>query len=248
VFWSADEQAWFVSNIGGELGVRDGDGFISRLDPDGEVAELRWLTGLDGPAGLRGAAGELFVADIDRLHRVDIAAAAVVETAPIDGAMFLNDVVLGPGGEVFVSDTMTHSVHAWTPGQAPRLVIRTPELEAPNGLAIKDGVLHVAGVGSLADPARLGHLRRVDGDVATPVSDHAAKFDGVEVDGGDFLVTEFTGKLQRISGGEVTTIRDFVAEDGLMSAADFGLDPARRLVAVPDLLGGSVALYTLPAG
>lgn len=53
--------------------------------------------------------------------------------------------------------------------------------------------------------------------------------------------------MQRITGdgSTVTLIRDFVAEDGLMSAADFGFDPLRRLVAIPDLLGGSVALRSL---
>lgn len=249
-FWSADDQAWFVSNIGTEPGVKDGNGFISRLDADGVVTEMQWLTGLDGPAGLRGAAGKLYVADIDRLHRVDIATASIDETVTIDGAMFLNDVAVGPGGEVFVSDTVTNSVHAWTPGQAPTLVIQTPDLQAPNGLAFKDDLLHVAGIGSLSDPAVVGLLQRIDMGTATPVSAHAAKFDGVEIDGGDFLVTEFTGKLQRISadGATVTLIRDFVAEDGLMSTADFGLDPERGLVVIPDLLGGSVAVYTLPAG
>lgn len=249
-FWSADDQAWFVSNIGTEPGVKDGNGFISRLDADGVVTEMQWLTGLDGPAGLRGAAGKLYVADVDRLHKVDIATASIEETVTIDGAMFLNDVAVGPGGEVFVSDTLTNSVHAWKPGQAPTLVIQTPDLQAPNGLAFKDDLLHVAGIGSLSDPAVVGLLQRIDMGTATPASAHAAKFDGVEIDGGDFLVTEFTGKLQRISadGATVTLIRDFVAEDGLMSTADFGLDPARGLVVIPDLVGGSVAVYTLPAG
>lgn len=249
-FWSADEQAWFVSNIGTEPGVKDGDGFISRLDADGVVTDMQWVAGFDGPAGLRGAAGKLYVADIDRLHMVDIATAAIEETVTIEGAMFLNDVTLGPGGEVFVSDTLTHSVHAWTPGEAPTLVLQTPSLEAPNGLVFKGEVLHVAGIGSISDPDLVGHLQRIEMGAATPVSAHAAKFDGLELDGADFLATEFTGKLQRISadGATVTLIRDFVAEDGLMSTADLGLDPARRLVAIPDLLGGSVALYTLPEG
>lgn len=247
-FWSADEQAWFVSNIGTEAGVKDGDGFITRLDADGVVSDMQWLTGLDGPAGLRGAAGKLYAADIDRLHRIDIASATIEESVTIAGAMFLNDVAVGPGGEVFVSDTVTNSVHAWQPGQAPTLVIQSPDLQAANGLIFKDDVLHVAGIGSLSDPALLGRLQRIDMGAATPASTHMARYDGLEIDGGDFLVTEFTGKLQRISGdgATVTLIRDLVADDGLMSTADLGLDPIRGLVVIPDLAGGSVAVYRLP--
>lgn len=33
---------------------------------------------------------------------------------------------------------------------------------------------------------------------------------------------------------------------GRTAHADFGFDPMRRLVAIPDLVGGSVALYPLP--
>lgn len=247
-FWSADERVWFVSNIGTEAGVKDGDGFITRLDADGVVTDMQWLTGLDGPAGLRGAAGKLYAADIDRLHRIDIASATIEESVTIAGAMFLNDVVVGPGGEVFVSDTVTNSVHAWQPGQAPTLVIQSPDLLAANGLIVKDEVLHVAGIGSLSDPALLGPLLRIDMGTASPASTHMARYDGLEIDGDDFLVTEFTGKLQRISGdgATVTPIRDFVVEDGLMSTADLGLDPARGLVVIPDLAGGSVAVYRLP--
>lgn len=248
VFWSADERVWYVSNIGGELGAKDGDGFISRLDADGGVVAMDWVTGLDGPAGLRGAGGKLYVADVDRLHAIDIAGAAIEQSVTIPGAMFLNDVEVGPGGEVFVSDTVTHSVHMWQPGSEPVVVIQSPGLEAPNGLIFKGDALYVAGIGSLSDANLVGHLQRIDMGAATPISDHAGKFDGLEVDGADFLATEFTGKLERISGdgATVTVVRDLAAEDGLMSTADLGFDPDRRLVAIPDLLGGNVALYTLP--
>lgn len=248
VHWSAEEDAWFVSNIAGMLGVKDGDGFISKLDADGTVAQMQWVTGLDGPGGLRAAGGTLFVADIDRLHAIDIATATITESVTIEGAQFLNDVAVGTDGFAFVSDTFTNSVHAWKPGEAPTMVITDPGLKGANGLIFMSDALHVAGVGSITpDDGVFGQIVRVEEGTGTALGSYEGKLDGIEVDGADFLVTEFSGKLQRVSadGATVTTIRDF-AGDGLMSTADLGFDPVARVVGVPDLLGGQVAFYPLP--
>lgn len=59
----------FVSNLGVKLEptVKDGDGFISRLDRQGNIKALKWADKLDGPKGLIVVDGILYVADIDRV-------------------------------------------------------------------------------------------------------------------------------------------------------------------------------------
>src|SRR5687768_10544586 len=52
VHLSADGAFLYVSNIGGEGDVRDGDGFISRASLDGRMLESRWATGMDAPKGM----------------------------------------------------------------------------------------------------------------------------------------------------------------------------------------------------
>lgn len=59
----------FVSNLGVKLEPmeKDGDGFISRLDREGNVKALKWAEKLHGPKGMIAVDGILYVADIDRV-------------------------------------------------------------------------------------------------------------------------------------------------------------------------------------
>lgn len=59
----------FVSNLGVKLepSAKDGDGFISRLDRQGNIKKLKWADKLNGPKGLILIDGTLYVADIDRV-------------------------------------------------------------------------------------------------------------------------------------------------------------------------------------
>ena len=42
----------YVSNVAGNAPDKDGNGFISKVAPDGKVTTLKWATGLDAPKGL----------------------------------------------------------------------------------------------------------------------------------------------------------------------------------------------------
>ncbi|MDD5390379.1 MAG: hypothetical protein PHD37_13615 [Gallionellaceae bacterium] len=59
----------FVSNLGIKLEplAKDGDGFISKLDRQGNIKALRWADKLDAPKGMVAVNGVLYVADIDRV-------------------------------------------------------------------------------------------------------------------------------------------------------------------------------------
>ncbi|MBU1665531.1 MAG: hypothetical protein KKG92_09030 [Gammaproteobacteria bacterium] len=59
----------FVSNLGIKLEPmeKDGDGFISKLDRQGNIKVLRWADKLNAPKGLLAVNGVLYVADIDRV-------------------------------------------------------------------------------------------------------------------------------------------------------------------------------------
>ena len=64
-YYDAASKAVFVSSINGQILERDGNGYISRLTPDGKIVSARWVTGLNAPKGLRSSGGTLWVSDID---------------------------------------------------------------------------------------------------------------------------------------------------------------------------------------
>lgn len=84
----------FVSNLGVKLepSAKDGDGFISRLDRQGNIKTLKWADKLDGPKGLIVLDGILYVADIDRVfgYRVRDGKQVFALDMAATGSVFLN--------------------------------------------------------------------------------------------------------------------------------------------------------------
>lgn len=249
--WDSVNQVWYVSNFGEPFGAPPEElqpGWIARLEADGTVREEQWVANLGSPVGMAILDGNLYVADGGSILVIDIATGTVSDTILITGAMFLNDVAAG-NGKIYVSDTFGNAIHEITPGQPPVLLVEGPELDFPNGLYVRENELVIAALGDLNDETNLGSLMTYSFDTGelTPIGTLEGRLDGVEVDGEDLLVTDFTGKLYRVDAtGASELIADLVTDHGFMSTADLGWDPDRRMIAMPDLLGNQVGTFTIP--
>ncbi|HYH09486.1 MAG TPA: PQQ-dependent sugar dehydrogenase [Thermoanaerobaculia bacterium] len=107
VLHDEEQDVYFVSNVDGEPGARDGKGFIARVTPDGKLAELKFIDGLDAPKGMAIRRTELWIADIDRLHAFDRVTGAhrtTLNLAP-HGAVSLRDVAVGADDAIYVTDS-----------------------------------------------------------------------------------------------------------------------------------------------
>ena len=47
--YDAERDVIYVSNVVGQAAEKDGQGYISKLGPDGQVVEQQWATGLNAP-------------------------------------------------------------------------------------------------------------------------------------------------------------------------------------------------------
>src|SRR5687767_5774059 len=95
----------FVSSINGQILEKDGNGYISRLTPDGKVVAAKWVTGLNAPKGMRSVAGTLWVSDIDEVVGIEISSGRITARVRVDGSQFLNDLATAPDGTVYVADS-----------------------------------------------------------------------------------------------------------------------------------------------
>jgi len=74
--FDASQNVYFVSNVNGSPGVKDGNGFISRISADGAMDSLHFIQGgrdgvqLDAPMGSRVQGDTLWVLDVDKLRRL----------------------------------------------------------------------------------------------------------------------------------------------------------------------------------
>jgi hypothetical protein len=245
-----DEGSGFIfsSQIDGTPDGRDGNGRIAQLSGDGRVISANWVTGLNAPKGLRSHNGTLWTADIDEVIGIDIASAKVTSRTKIDGAMFLNDVAVGPDGTVYVTDMMANKIHAVRDGKAS-VFAEGEQLEWPNGLLVDGSRLLVGGWGKPKPDFSTdvpGHLFALDlqtkqKTLVTPKP--FANIDGLEPDGrGGYIVSDYVaGKIFQVSSsGEARELRQFMP-----GSADIGFVSSGNVLLVPHMNENTVATYDL---
>jgi hypothetical protein len=110
--YDTDLDVWFVSNVNGDAGKKDNNGYISRLRPDGTPYTLKFIEGgkrgvtLNAPKGLAINGDTLWVADIDFARAFNKRTGAAIANVNISGrAKFLNGAAVGPDGSIYMTDT-----------------------------------------------------------------------------------------------------------------------------------------------
>ena len=111
--FDAGTNFYFISNANGSPGVKDGNGFISRITADGVMDSLHFIQGgrdgvqLDGPMGSRVEGDTLWVLDVDKLRGFDTKTGKpyiTVDLSPLK-ALFLNDLAIDSTGDFYITDT-----------------------------------------------------------------------------------------------------------------------------------------------
>lgn len=263
VRYDPDQDVFFVSNMLGPGSLKDGNGYIVRVDAAtlrrAEVFARGGVNGvtLDAPKGMALQGDTLWVADIDVLrgfHRRTGAPVATLDLRP-QQAVMLNDIAVGPDGTLRVTDTgiaMTDKgvlyrggdrVFAIGPGRAVSVVAQGAGLGRPNGITWDpEGKRWIV---VSFDPFRseVYALGAGGGDARTVLARGTGKFDGVErLEDGTLLVTCWSdSSLHVIRGGrDERVIRD------LWQPADLGVDTRRGRVLIPLALQGRVEVWRLP--
>jgi glucose/arabinose dehydrogenase len=257
--WDPDQQVWFVSNINGAQ-EKDDNGYISRVSADGRMQRARFIAGATGgvtlhaPKGLALAGDTLWVNDLDAVrgfNRHTGAPVATVDLAPL-GALFLNDITVGPDGSLYLTDTgvrldSTGARQHTGPDRVYRIRGRTPSV------ALEDDVLGEPN-GIAWDPERRRFLLGpIVGDSSVlawggpgtkpvPVASGPGRYDGIEVlPGGRVLVSAWNDStVSEIAGDR---LRPLIR--GVSAAADIGVDPAGGVVAIPLLREDRVEFWRL---
>lgn len=252
VLHDTTDDVYLVSNINGmPLGVDD-NGFISRLSPDGEVLDLKWIDGADAgttlnaPKGMAIAGDQLYVTDIDCIRIFDRATGEPAGENCLGGASFLNDLAPALDGGVLFTDTGIDetfspagkdAVYRLADGQIRTLLVDS-QLGAPNGiLDTEDGPLVVT-FGS-------GQVFRVSDGLHMVISgDSGGQLDGiVEMADGRILISSWGDSCihEMAPNGELSCIITDVE-----APADIGADVGRNRVLIPLFMADTVLIRTVP--
>jgi sugar lactone lactonase YvrE len=252
-----DEAAdrYLVSNINGKATEADNNGYIMEVSPDGKVTNPKFIAGgekkvkLDAPKGSAIVDGVFYVTDIKVVRKFDAKTGAPKGDIPIAGATFLNDIAVGPGGKVYVSDsgitgkadggfqpTGVDAVYVIDKGKL-KTVAKSKDLSQPNGLLWTDKGLLVVTFGS-------NELYRLDDKGAKQdiTKLPAGGLDGLAPWGDSLLVTSW--QAAAIFKGKLGDKFEVVIPD-VKGSADIGVDTKRKRLLVPRFLDSAVEIYEL---
>ena len=229
----------FVSNVAGSPAEKDGQGWITKLDLEGNVITAKWVDGLNAPKGMRAAAGILWVSDINELIGITIATGEIAHRVTIDEAKFLNDVAAAPDGTVYISDSAGVRIYQYKDGNVA-LFTDDAELGRPNGLLVEGDRLIVGAAGQLLAYDRQTKERT---QLAAADATGATNLDGIEADGrGGYIVSDWPGgKVMHVnSKGDVRTILQLGR-----GTADLAYLPDKHLLILPRMVDNKVTAYDL---
>lgn len=248
VLWDSTLDVYFVSNINGNPGAKDGNGFISVVDPAaGKIRDSAFIKGLNAPKGLAVVGDTVWVTDIDVIRGFNARTAAPVATVALPGAVFLNDIVAAPDGSLYITDTAikfgakgpehvgTDKIFRVAPDRKVSVALQSDSLGRPNGITwdrANDRFIVV--------PFGAGKLLGWKPDQApTTLGTGPGQFDGVEVAGNAIWVSSWAdSSVYRFTDGQGTSVIK-----GVAGPADIGYDAKRHRVLIPLFMGNSVEIW-----
>jgi sugar lactone lactonase YvrE len=243
--FDATHDRIIVSVIHGHPGEADGNGHLALLSPDGEISDPSWITGLDAPKGMAIVGETLLVADLTRLHEIDLATGTFLRSLDVEGAVFLNDIT-SDGEQAYLSDFMGNRIWHYQGGEMT-VWLEDEALAHPNGLYLDEERLVVGSWGQgMRDDFSTeipGSLLAVDLETQaiSTIVPSLGNLDGIVRIGDTLLVSDWiTGQLFEVDAdGAHTVVAEYPA--GLADIAAYG-----NTLVLPSMLEGNVSARAYP--
>lgn len=238
----ADEDVYLVSNINGSAIKPEGNGFISKLKPDGSIIKLKWIDGtqpgvqLNSPKGMAIQGGNLYIADINQVHIFDLPSGKQKKSVTISGSTFLNGITPGDGDFVYVTDSglgtgknasgSTNGIYKVTANGNYRTIVKEKTMGRPNGIIANGKELTYVTFGS-------GEIIHIDqnGKRLTMPKPPKGALDGLlKLKDGRLILSSWDGSALYILNNDNTYS---ILADSLDAPADLGFDTKRQRILVP---------------
>jgi sugar lactone lactonase YvrE len=254
--YDRDLNVWFVSNVNGDPGKKDNNGYIVKLSAEGTPDTAKFIAAgknrvtLNAPKGLAIIGDTLWVADIDVVRGFNKRTGAPVASVTVPQAKFLNDVAAGPDGTLYLTDTgvipdpKTGLKHVGpdriyeVKGRKATVALESAQLNGPNGITWdpRDSDFVIV---SFMGPGIFGW--KPGTKELKSLGSGPGQQDGVEVlPDGRLLVTSWADSSLFLSDNGKT----MKIASGVASPADIGINGKR--VAVPQLMENKVQFWELP--
>ncbi len=244
VEYYAAEDVYLVTNINGSPLEADGNGFISKVSPDGKVIDLKWIDGtnantnLNAPKGAAIQGDILYVADLDEVHLFQLPDGKQINSVRIKGSTFLNGITPSKEPFVYVTDSGlkggeggfvpsgTDAIYRVSNNGKYKTIAKGIDMGRPNGIIVEGNDFTVVTFGS----SEIFHLGMNGNKRSIPAPPSGALDGLLKMDDGSYLISSWGGSAiyQLDQSGNYS-----VVADSLDAPADIGYDSRRNRILVP---------------
>lgn len=238
VLYDRERQVIYVANVNMDPWGKDGNGFISKMDLEGNIIDLEWISGgLNGPKGMGVMNNSLFVADIDEVVEIDIESSQIINRFKVEGVPTLNDITIGDN-TVYISGSDSNKVFELKNGIVTEIM--SGDYGRPNGLYWEPERLLML----TSNSSTLKSIDLETGEITDLVGGLGHGDGIVPVGNGDYLASSWRGEVFYIED-DWTSTQLLDTRDMEINAADIDYLPENNLLLVPTFFDNRVVAYRL---
>lgn len=237
VVFDTKSKALYVACINGAPTATNEKSFISKLDLNGKITQLKVTENLHAVKGLDVLDGKIYVAEIFKLVEIDAKTGKVLQKYEVPNATFLNGVSVDKKNKiVYFTDMRSDRLWKLEKGQLVKVAEGAP-LKTPNGVFFENDKL-IIGNGD----GKILALDLKTQQYAT-IAEGMGGLDGILSDGQKgYFATEWRGKIWHINPeGKTQLLLDTV--DAKMNTADIEYIPSQKTLLVPTFWKNKVIAY-----
>jgi DNA-binding beta-propeller fold protein YncE len=234
VLFDGDNKVLYATNIDGtDPWGKDGKGSVAKVGLDGKVIATEWVSGLNAPKGMGLYKGKLYVADLNELVVIDIAAGTIEKRIAVTGAGGLNDVSVSKAGIVYVSDSKLKKIFVVKDGVS-ELFLDT--LKGPNGVLMRGDDFYLLDAGGM-------YKMNKDKTLTMITDGMEGGTDGIEnISGNDFIISCWQGVVWYVNAdGKKEQLLD--SRPDKKNTADIGMDAKNKIIYVPTFWRNTIVAY-----
>ena len=223
-------------NLGGW--AMDGDGFISEIDFDGTIKNLKLIDGLSSPKGMALVEDTLYVADSKEVAKIDLTTQKIIKRFSLDDIEDpqFNDVVEN-NGTIYISSSNTKSIYKIV-NNSLQLAFKG-SLSRPNGLLFRNDSLFVMN-------SKSQDLKVISKDEKlTTLTKEIGAGDGItKINKEELIISDWNGRLFYIDKNFNKKLLLDTQKKGY-NTADIQYLEDRNLLLVPTFSGNTIAAYRI---
>ena len=239
VLFDNQRDVFYVSNYNNLSSGNEADDFISKVSRTGDIIELKWVTGLHDPTGLGLFKDKLYAAENTSLVEIDIETGKISKRYAAPEAKFLNDITVGPTGDIYITDSLNHSIYKYSQGTI-EIWLQNESIRRPNGILLDEGKLLIGNTGDMS----LKSIGLADKKIETLTRfNQGAIIDGIKADGlGNYLVSDWNGWLYTVASNGVKK-EILNTRTARINIADFEFRKDLNLLVVPTYAGNRLLAF-----